>query len=287
MDDVMKMMIEMEMDSDIEKFIENNSNEMGLDTSKLYIGQCVYRKPQRFPMRKDGITEEEINANVELNAQQTYRILIDSGVRTAHNRFFIDILNRLSIGSAHGWTGFGCVPNTGFCVEELDLLSNKTDKTRMTLEEISDFVDEYNKTNANAIDIARLDIDKLKNLLVDEDAVREYLNIVQYLQTTPKKWNSIFNISDEAGVKEETYRFGELDFYVGHKFTFTEETPFKKGWENLIANGYIKDNLSSPINGKQTQHVGLFYVSDKFIDTYTQCQNSNMEFDGEQSKRRK
>jgi len=285
MDDLMKMMTEMEMDNDIAKFIENNSNEQGIDTSKLYIGQCTY-KPKRMPLMK-AETDEEIKANTELNAQQPFRILIDSGVRTAHNRFFVDIINKISIGDAHGWTGFGCVPNTGVCVEELDLLSNKSNKERMSLEEIIEFVNDYNKSNAQAIDINSLDVDKLQEVLSNEDAVREYLNIVQHLQTTPKKWNSIFNISDEVGVVEETYRFGELGFYVGHKFTFTEETPFKKGWENLVANGYIKDNLSSPIEGKQTQNVGLFYVSDKFIEIYTQCQNSNMEFDGDQARQLK
>lgn len=141
MDNLMKIMLDMQIDEDIKKFIESNSNDQGIDASKLYIGKCVYI-PKTVPIL-EADSEATIKDNMEFNAKNPFRILIDATLKTPHNRFFIDIINKQSLGVVNGWTGIG-VPNRGFCVNEVEVLSIKIGKSRISLEELNAFIEEYN-----------------------------------------------------------------------------------------------------------------------------------------------
>lgn len=126
MDSIIKMIIDETLDAEIKEWLEKNSNGNKINTDEVYLGHTFL-----MDGTQDSSTEE-------------YRILIDSCVTTAHNRFFIDVINRESIGIAYGWTGFAMVANSGRCVDEFEVFSSKLGKKVATLTELKDFIDKQN-----------------------------------------------------------------------------------------------------------------------------------------------
>ena len=131
MDKVMKFFVDGEMNKDIENFLRNHSNNQGINLSKLYFGHVSF------------VGKSSNNLGDE------YRILIDSSIKTPHNRFFVDIINKESFGIFGGFTGITNIDNTGACVDEFILLSDKIDKKRMTIEEIRIFISQFNDKSIN------------------------------------------------------------------------------------------------------------------------------------------
>lgn len=105
------------------KFLERASDDIGIDTSQLYLGYLV---------------------NDE-TGETKYKLLTDCSLKTPHNLFYFDIVSKLAFGVKNGWTGFGMHPNDGLCVNEIQNLIEIVNKPRMTLEELSIFIDSFNE----------------------------------------------------------------------------------------------------------------------------------------------
>ena len=129
MDQLMKVIVDNAIDGDIEKWLADSNNGSEIKADEVYFAHTVLVNNRRET------SEEE------------FRVLIDSSVRTAHNRFFVDVINRESMGTIYGWTGFGMVENSGRCVDAADPLSKKMGKDVVSFEEMKEFVDEQNKEN--------------------------------------------------------------------------------------------------------------------------------------------
>ena len=113
--------VEQTMKSEIEMFFDKHSNDKGIEVSKLYIAECMYRT------NPYSAAEE-----VEL----PYRILFDSQVKFPHNRFMIDILNEIVLGDIDGASGIMNTPNAGFLAKNIEPLYERVLKKRVTLDEI-------------------------------------------------------------------------------------------------------------------------------------------------------
>ena len=127
MDQIMKMLVDNAIDKDIAKWLADNNDGNDINADEVYFAHTVLVNEQRET------SEEE------------FRVLIDSSIRTPHNRFFVDVINHESMGSIYGWTGFGMVPNLGRCVDAADALSKKIGKSVVSFEEMKEYVDEQNK----------------------------------------------------------------------------------------------------------------------------------------------
>lgn len=126
MDDIMKMLVDNAIDRDIEQWLGQSEEGEKIDANEIYFALTSFVDEKRE------------------SSGEEFRVLIDSSVRTAHNRFFVDVINRESMGIIHGWTGFACVPNTGRCVVSADPLSKKMGRQFVSFAEMQQFVDEQN-----------------------------------------------------------------------------------------------------------------------------------------------
>ena len=132
MNNIMHLIINAHVDEDIDSFLTNSSNGSKIDLNKVYFAHTI------FVDERNAMDSED------------YAILIDSGIRTAHNRFFVDIIKKEGLGIFGGWTGFAMTPNTGRCVDSFEPFSNILLKKEGTLEELKKYVDEKNKELSTA-----------------------------------------------------------------------------------------------------------------------------------------
>jgi len=121
------------MKENMEEFFDLYSSEKGINTSELFVGKCLYRSYSQ------GAAED---------VADPYRILIESRVEVEDNKFYIDIVNGIVLGDIDGISGFMGVPNVGFLATEIEPLSNKTDKKRMTYDELWQLTRELNNLDA-------------------------------------------------------------------------------------------------------------------------------------------
>ena len=127
MHDITRLIINAHIDEDIEQFLTSSSNGSKIDLNKVYFAHTIF-----------------INERNVMDSED-YAILIDSGIRIAHNRFFVDIIKKEGLGILGGWTGFAMTPNTGRCVDSFEPFSNVLLKKEGVLEELKEYVDEKNK----------------------------------------------------------------------------------------------------------------------------------------------
>lgn len=110
------------------------SDDKGLDTTKLYLGHAVF-----------------IDDTMQItNIENPFKILSNLSLSFVGNIMFWDIINQEVFGDINGVNG-DFLPgrrNTGFCIDNIQVLSDVTKKQRMTLEEIKLFVDNYNISNS-------------------------------------------------------------------------------------------------------------------------------------------
>ena len=126
MDSIMKTMLNMTMSDDIEKWLLKNANGNEINTEEVYFAHTVY------------VGENQTTSDEE------FRILIDSSVRTPHNKFFVDVITEEGVGIINGWTGFTMIRNSGRCVDFFEPLSIKIGKKIANFDEIKEFVNEQN-----------------------------------------------------------------------------------------------------------------------------------------------
>lgn len=127
MDPIIKIVLDMSIEDDMEEWLSKTSNGEEVHTDEVYLAHTV---------NVDGYgkgTDEE------------FRIIIPSRLVTPHNKFFVDVIHKEGLGILNGYTGFGMTPNTGRCVVAIEPLSDKFGKEIASLEEIKTFVDEQNK----------------------------------------------------------------------------------------------------------------------------------------------
>ena len=105
------------------KFLKRASDDNGIDTSQLYLGYLIDDKT--------GETE--------------YKLLTECSYVTPHNQFYFDIISKLAYGVKDGWTGIGAIPNSGLCVNRIQNLFEIVGIPRMTLEELSNFIGDFNE----------------------------------------------------------------------------------------------------------------------------------------------
>ena len=131
MDSIMKIMLDMTISEDIEKWLLKTENGSKINTEEVYFAHTVY------------IDENQTTSDEE------FRILIDSSIRTPHNKFFVDVINEETVGIINGSTGFAMISNTGRCVDFAEPLSIKYGKKIANFDEIKEFVNEQNREISN------------------------------------------------------------------------------------------------------------------------------------------
>lgn len=131
MDLITKIMFDMTISHDIEEWLLKNANGNEINIEKVYFAHTVY-----------------IDEN-QMTSDEKFRILIDSSVRTPHNRFFVDVINEEGVAIINGWTGFAMINNSGRCVDFLEPLSIKLGKRIADFDEIKEFVNEQNREISN------------------------------------------------------------------------------------------------------------------------------------------
>lgn len=114
------------------------SNAKGLDTTKLYLGHVVFVD--------DSMQISEVD--------EPFKIFSDLSLAFVGNRMFWDVINQEVFGDINGSNG-DLLPgkrNTGFCVDNIQVLYDVTKKQRMTFEELNLFIDNYNISNSEKND---------------------------------------------------------------------------------------------------------------------------------------
>lgn len=127
MDPIIEKILNMTISDDIEKWLLKNANGNEINTEEVYFAHTVY------------IDENQMTSDEE------FRILIDSSIRTPHNRFFVDVINEEGVGIINGWTGFAMISNSKRCVDFFEPLSIKLGKKIANFEEIKEYVNEKNR----------------------------------------------------------------------------------------------------------------------------------------------
>lgn len=105
MDSMMEAILNMTIDDDIEKWLLKSANGNEIKADEVYFAHTIY------------IDESQRHSDEE------FRILIDSSIKTPHNKFFIDVINRESVSLINGWCGFAMVDNSKRCVDFFEPLS--------------------------------------------------------------------------------------------------------------------------------------------------------------------
>lgn len=131
---ILKMMEKEEMKKEEMNFILKSSNINGLDTTKLYLGHIVF-------------VDESMQIS---NVEQPFRIISNLSLSFVGNLMYWDIINQEVFGDVNGVNGdlFPGERNTGFCVDNIQVLFDITKKERMTFEELNLFVESYNINNS-------------------------------------------------------------------------------------------------------------------------------------------
>ena len=117
--------------------ILESSNAQELDTTKLYLGHVVF-----------------VDNSMQIsNVDEPFRIFSDLSLSFVGNHMFWDVINQEVFGDINGSNG-DLLPgerNTGFCVDNIQVLYEVTKKQRMTLEELNLFIESYNKNDDEEI----------------------------------------------------------------------------------------------------------------------------------------
>ena len=115
--------------------ILESSNAQELDTTKLYLGHVVF-----------------VDNSMQIsNVDEPFRIFSDLSLSFVGNHMFWDVINQEVFGDINGSNG-DLLPgerNTGFCVDNIQVLYEVTKKQRMTLEELNLFIESYNINNSD------------------------------------------------------------------------------------------------------------------------------------------
>ena len=107
----------------MEQFLKRASDENGIDTSQLYLGYLVN----------------------ESTGESEYKLLTDCSFREPHNVWYFDIISKLAFGIKGGFSGVAAQDNKGLCVEETPNLEKIVNRSRMSYEELENFINDYNE----------------------------------------------------------------------------------------------------------------------------------------------